>query len=145
MAFLLPNLQPSLLAQSKSKDKPLLLHQTVSKPTSQFPISLTSSSSTPSTLKFPTAQVAQVNTPTGAQDKQQHQQQPKDEFYLNLGLAVRTLREDMPLIFIKDLNYDIYRYNSLTLMCPCPQILLLKCLFPLYIIYVYVCIYVCCM
>lgn len=56
-----------------------------------------------------------MNTPLSTQDKQnQHQ---KDEFYLNLGLAVRTLREDMPLIFIKDLNYDIYR-DDVTFMDP---------------------------
>ncbi|XP_061336734.1 uncharacterized protein LOC133283838 [Gastrolobium bilobum] len=108
MAFLIPNLQPSLLAQSKSKDKPL--NQTLSqpKPTSQFPIS--------STLQTSTAQVAQVNTPPIAKDKQQHQH-PKDEFYVNLGLAVRTLREDLPLIFSKDLNYEIYR-DDITFMDP---------------------------
>lgn len=44
-----------------------------------------------------------------AQDKQHQQQQKKDDFYLNLGTAVRTLREDMPLLFSRDLNYDIYR------------------------------------
>lgn len=108
MAFLLPNLQPYLLTQSKSKDK--LLHQTLSslKPTSHFLVSSTSydSSSSPlATLQTPTSQ---VNTPPSVQDKHQ-QQLPKDEFYVNLGLAVRTLREDMPMIFIKDLNYDIYR------------------------------------
>lgn len=62
-----------------------------------------------------TAQVAQVNSPLATQDKQnQHQ---KDEFYLNLGVAVRTLREDMPLIFVKDLNYDIYR-DDVTFLDP---------------------------
>ncbi|XP_052726543.1 uncharacterized protein LOC108333940 isoform X2 [Vigna angularis] len=98
MAFLLPNLQPSLLAQSKSKDKSNLhQNQTLSppKPTSHFPLSSSS-------LHASTAQVAQLTTP-------QDNKQPKDEFYLNLGLAVRTIREDLPLIFIKDLNYDIYR------------------------------------
>ncbi|CAL0326372.1 unnamed protein product [Lupinus luteus] len=96
MAFLLPKIQPSLLSQSKSnKDKHQYLHHnlSLSKPIFQFPISFTSS-------------IAQVNTPLSIEDKQK---QPKDEFYVNLGLAVRTLREDMPLIFIKDLNYDIYR------------------------------------
>ncbi|TKY68557.1 U2 snRNP-associated SURP motif-containing protein [Spatholobus suberectus] len=104
MAFLLSNLKPSLLPQIKSK----LIPQTPSsaKPTAQSP-SLYTSSASFSTLQSSTAQVAQGNTATtGAKDE--HQQQ-KDEFYLNLGLAVRTLREDMPLIFIKDLNYDIYR------------------------------------
>lgn len=104
MAFLLPNLQPSLLAQSKSNKDKANLHQTLSpqKPTSQFPISSTTCSSS---LQTSTSQVAKVSTP---HDKQQ--QQPKDEFYLNLGLAVRTIREDLPLVFVKDLNYDIYRY-----------------------------------
>ncbi|KAG5015873.1 hypothetical protein JHK85_022009 [Glycine max] len=105
MAFLLPNVQPSLLAQSKSKKDKANLHQTLSpqKPTSQFPISSTTCSSS---LQTSTSQVAKVSTP---HDKQQ--QQPKDEFYLNLGLDVRTIREDLPLIFIKDLNYDIYRFS----------------------------------
>ncbi|KAG0469996.1 hypothetical protein HPP92_016696 [Vanilla planifolia] len=33
----------------------------------------------------------------------------KSDFYLNLGVAVRTLSEDLACIFSKDLNYDIYR------------------------------------
>ncbi|CAN6459139.1 unnamed protein product [Victoria cruziana] len=33
----------------------------------------------------------------------------KNDFYVNLGSVVRTLREDMPLMFTKDLNYEIYR------------------------------------
>lgn len=35
----------------------------------------------------------------------------KDDFYLNLGIAVRTLRDDLPCLFSKDLNYNIYRYK----------------------------------
>jgi hypothetical protein len=106
MAFPLCNLNLSLLPQSKSsfKDKPF--HHTLSsssKPISQYSLFLTSSS--PS---LQTSKVAQVNTPSLATQDKQNQHQ-KDEFYLNLGLAVRTLREDMPLIFVKDLNYDIYR------------------------------------
>ncbi|KAJ3693515.1 hypothetical protein LUZ60_008995 [Juncus effusus] len=42
---------------------------------------------------------------------------PKDEFYLNLGIAVRTLRDDMPLLFVKDLNYEIYR-DDITFVDP---------------------------
>ncbi|PON33942.1 NTF2-like domain containing protein [Parasponia andersonii] len=105
MAFLLPNLSPPLLLQSKSKEKPT--HQTLSqsqtKPNNSLsPLSLPSSLTT---LHTPLAEKsAQLNTPGDAQDKQ-----PKDDFYVNLGLAVRTLREDLPLIFTKDLNYDIYR------------------------------------
>ncbi|CAJ1958195.1 unnamed protein product [Sphenostylis stenocarpa] len=105
MAFLLPHLQPSLLAQPKSKDKSNL-HQNLSppKPNSLLPVSSYSLHASS------TAQVAQVSTP-------QDNKHPKDEFYLNLGLAVRTIREDLPLIFIKDLNYDIYR-DDITFMDP---------------------------
>ncbi|XP_027355912.1 uncharacterized protein LOC113865510 [Abrus precatorius] len=113
MAFLLSNLKPSLLPQTKSKSKEKPIQQTLlsARNSSQF-----SFSSSLSTLQSSTAQVAQVNTPTtGAQDK--HHQHQKDEFYVNLGLAVRTLREDMPLIFIKDINYDIYR-DDITFMDP---------------------------
>ncbi|KAL3578892.1 hypothetical protein D5086_020396 [Populus alba] len=56
----------------------------------------------------------QVKTPPGAQDKEQHQ---RDEFYVNLGLAVRTLREDLPLLFTEDLNYEIYR-DDITFIDP---------------------------
>ncbi|KAL2471918.1 Pentatricopeptide repeat-containing protein [Abeliophyllum distichum] len=51
--------------------------------------------------------LAQVNRTPGAQDKKQNE---KDDFFVNLGLAVRTLREELPSIFAKDLNYDIYRH-----------------------------------
>ncbi|CAI8606968.1 unnamed protein product [Vicia faba] len=113
MAFLLCNLTLSLLPQSKSRIRDKPFHQTLSssKPISQCSLFFPSSLS----LQTSTAQVAQVNTPLATQDKQnQHQ---KDDFYLNLGLAVRTLREDMPLIFVKDLNYDIYR-DDVTFLDP---------------------------
>lgn len=43
--------------------------------------------------------------------KESEKNSDKDDFYLNLGLAVRTLRDDLPSLFSKDLNYDIYRYK----------------------------------
>ncbi|XP_028797407.1 uncharacterized protein LOC114752875 [Neltuma alba] len=113
MAFLLHNLPASLLPHStKFKEKPL--HQTLSpsKPSSLSPLSSVLSSSL-TTLQNPTSQVAQVDTPPPAQDES-HQ---KHDFFLNLGLAVRTLREDLPLLFIKDLNFDIYR-DDITFMDP---------------------------
>ncbi|XP_071730589.1 uncharacterized protein [Rutidosis leptorrhynchoides] len=42
---------------------------------------------------------------------------PRQEFYVNLGLAVRTLRHDLPLLFTTDLNYDIYR-DDITFVDP---------------------------
>lgn len=116
MAFLLPNLSPSLLLHLKSKEK-ASIHQSLSpqpKPDSHYlsPLSLTSPSASTSLQTPPLQGVAQVNTPRGAQDNHQ-----KDDFYLNLGLAVRTLREDLPLLFTKDLNYDIYR-DDITFVDP---------------------------
>ncbi|KAK1440094.1 hypothetical protein QVD17_05919 [Tagetes erecta] len=42
---------------------------------------------------------------------------PRQDFYVNLGLAVRTLRHDLPLIFTTDLNYEIYR-DDITFVDP---------------------------
>ena len=116
MAYLLPNLSPSLLISSSSKSKP---NSYPTKPINFNLCSSSSSSSSTSTtltnLQSSTLQDAQVNLQTaGAHDNQQQnqQQQQRDDFYVNLGLAVRTLREDLPLLFSKDLNYDIYRYFS---------------------------------
>jgi hypothetical protein len=107
MAFLLHNLSPSLLLHHKPKEK-AFIHQSLSpqatKPDSHAPLFLASPSASTSLQTPPLQGVARVNTPPGAQDNHQ-----KDDFYLNLGLAVRTLREDLPLLFTKDLNYDIYR------------------------------------
>jgi hypothetical protein len=44
-------------------------------------------------------------------DNQESNRNQKDDFYLNLGMAVRTLRDDLPSLFVRDLNYDIYRYE----------------------------------
>ncbi|XP_010941686.1 uncharacterized protein [Elaeis guineensis] len=49
--------------------------------------------------------------------KKSEKNSDKDEFYLNLGLAVRTLRDDLPSLFSKDLNYDIYR-DDITFIDP---------------------------
>ncbi|KAI3969720.1 hypothetical protein MKX01_020281 [Papaver californicum] len=45
---------------------------------------------------------------TSTDNSNNNNKQKKNDFYVNVGLAVRTLREDLPLLFSKDLNYDIY-------------------------------------
>lgn len=47
----------------------------------------------------------QLNEPP----KKQETNEKSPDFYANLGDAIRTLREDLPLLFVKDLNYDVYR------------------------------------
>lgn len=114
MAYILPNLSPPLL-QPKDKSSSILLP-------------LTSPVSTATIFPQTTLprSLAQVNSPPSAQEKQLNQNQNKDDdqdhdqrndFYVNLGSAVRTLREDLPLLFSKDLNYDIYR-DDITFVDP---------------------------
>ncbi|KAL5811520.1 hypothetical protein ACOSQ4_028088 [Xanthoceras sorbifolium] len=117
MAFLLPNLSPSLLLQTKSSNEKST-HQTTSirhssNSNTLYPLPL-SCVSTPHTSTTTTLQDAQVRTPPGEHNHQHHE---KDDFYVNLGLAVRTLREDMPSLFTRDLNYDIYR-DDITFVDP---------------------------
>ncbi|KAL1556029.1 hypothetical protein AAHA92_11697 [Salvia divinorum] len=96
MAYILPNLSPTLL---QLKDRP-----------SAIAAPLSAHAPPPQTKLEPPPPrgLAQVNRTTGSHDNKQ-QLDHRNEFYVNLGLAVRTLREDMPSIFTKDLNYDIYR------------------------------------
>ncbi|XP_021901387.1 uncharacterized protein LOC110817243 [Carica papaya] len=106
MAFLLPNLSQSLLLQpnKSSRDKPITLP-----PSTNHTLNPITDSPSPlplTTVQSPPLQGTQLNAPSSKPDKRQHQ---KDDFYVNLGIAVRTLREDLPFLFTRDLNYDIYR------------------------------------
>lgn len=56
-------------------------------------------------------------TSTDNSNNSNNNKQKKNDFYVNVGLAVRTLREDLPLLFSKDLNYDIYR-DDITFIDP---------------------------
>ncbi|CAA0836566.1 Uncharacterized conserved protein (DUF2358 [Striga hermonthica] len=98
MAYILPHLSPTLLS---SRDK-----SAVVVPLSPPPVPVTGASPQTKLEAPPSRGSAHVSLAPGAQDKKGDE---RNEFYVNLGLAVRTLREDMPLIFTKDLNYDIYR------------------------------------
>ena len=101
MASLLPNLScPTLILHSKHKT---IIQQTfLSHPTRPIaPLSVLPKLEPPPPLGI-------TQFPSTSED--QNQQQQRNNFDLNLGLAVRTLREDLPLLFAKDLNYDIYRY-----------------------------------
>ncbi|WOG97946.1 hypothetical protein DCAR_0417287 [Daucus carota subsp. sativus] len=107
MAFVLPNLSPPSLALLQLKDNKS------SATCVSSPLTLTNKPISPVTkLDSPPNRVALINqAPPGGQKHQ------NDDFYVNIGLAVRTLREDMPLLFTKDLNYDIYR-DDITFVDP---------------------------
>ncbi|VVA91526.1 unnamed protein product [Arabis nemorensis] len=113
MAFLLPNLSPSIFLQTGKSPilKPIFNQSLSSSSFSSSSISYEFEEENLSTLSLssiqsPPLRDAQVKTRQSAQDKHKHD---RDEFYINLGVAVRTLREDLPLLFTRDLNYDIYR------------------------------------
>ncbi|CDP13560.1 unnamed protein product [Coffea canephora] len=126
MAYILPNLSPTII-HSKEKSlhpssPPLLLPpppprqaSSLSVPTKQQlqhprPHLLLHH---PTTCATATAAVALASP----QDNKQHEHDHRDDFFVNLGLAVRTLREDLPLLFTKDLNYGIYR-DDITFVDP---------------------------
>ncbi|CAN8293099.1 unnamed protein product [Cochlearia groenlandica] len=113
MAFLLHNLSPPILLQTrKSQNLKHILNQSLSSSSSSsvsygFEQDNLSTTRSLSSVHSPPLQDELVKTRHTSQDnKHKHD---KDEFYINLGVAVRTLREDLPLLFTKDLNYDIYR------------------------------------
>ncbi|EYU33799.1 hypothetical protein MIMGU_mgv1a012000mg [Erythranthe guttata] len=103
MAYILPNLSPTLI---QPKDKSSSATTLPPPPPSPSSVSTSTASSPTKLEQLPLVGVVQVNRISGVQDKKNDQ---RNDFYVNLGLAVRTLREDLPLIFTKDLNYDIYR------------------------------------
>ncbi|XP_052208396.1 uncharacterized protein LOC127812109 [Diospyros lotus] len=105
MAFLLPNLNlssPTPLLQSKDLKPPIILHH-------HHPLSL--SLPPPSTPRAGAAPLSAAPPPSlhDSPSTTDQQDSQRNDFYVNLGLAVRTLREDLPLLFTKDLNYHIYR------------------------------------
>lgn len=112
MSFLLSNLSPSILLQtgkSTNLSRPIFTPSLSPSSSKGYVFDGDNNLSTLSlsSVQSPPLQDAQVKTKPTPQDK--HNNNDRDEFYINLGLAVRTLREDMPLIFARDLNYDIYR------------------------------------
>ncbi|XP_010476738.1 PREDICTED: uncharacterized protein LOC104755949 [Camelina sativa] len=120
MAFLLTNLSsPSIHLQTgKYPNLKPIFSQSLSSSSSSISYEFEEdnlSTLSLSSIQSPPLKDAQVKTRHASQDK--HNNHDKDEFYINLGVAVRTLREDLPLLFTRDLNYDIYR-DDITLVDP---------------------------
>lgn len=44
---------------------------------------------------------------------QEQEDSDKHNYYVNIGYAIRTLREELPTMFYKELTYDIYREDIL--------------------------------
>lgn len=52
------------------------------------------------------------------------EQKKKPEYYVNTGYAIRTLREEMPELFYRELSFDIYRFEHSS---PLANLLVINC------------------
>lgn len=41
------------------------------------------------------------------------EEEKKQDYYVNTGYAIRTIREEFPELFYRELSFDIYRYLTL--------------------------------
>lgn len=41
--------------------------------------------------------------------RQKQESERPDDYYVNVGYAIRTIREELPNVFYKDINYELYR------------------------------------
>ncbi|CAL5405036.1 unnamed protein product [Camellia sinensis] len=130
MASLMPNLYYSsptpitTILQSKDKPPTTTIQQTTTITSLSSPRVATSLFAVLPKLEPPSSpyplRVAQVDQPpatTTPKPQPQPQEEQRNDFYVNLGLAVRTLREDLPFLFSRDLNYHIYR-DDITFVDP---------------------------
>ncbi|KDP28545.1 hypothetical protein JCGZ_14316 [Jatropha curcas] len=51
----------------------------------------------------------QFSVPVKQEPKQSQEEEEKQNYYVNMGYAIRTLREGFPELFLKELSFDIYR------------------------------------
>lgn len=42
--------------------------------------------------------------------KPSKEEEEKQNYYVNMGYAIRTLREEFPALFYRELSFDIYRF-----------------------------------
>ena len=52
------------------------------------------------------------NVKRGARHSKEEEE--KQNYYVNLGYAIRTLREEFPDLFYRELSFDIYRFSFLS-------------------------------
>ncbi|KAM7276779.1 hypothetical protein ACFE04_018645 [Oxalis oulophora] len=51
----------------------------------------------------------ETETETETTKKSREEAEEKENYYVNMGYAIRTLREEFPELFYKELTFDIYR------------------------------------
>lgn len=55
----------------------------------------------------------QSSAPVKHGSKPSKEEQEKQDYYVNMGYAIRTLREEFPALFYRELSYEIYRFDSI--------------------------------
>jgi hypothetical protein len=55
----------------------------------------------------------QFSAPVKQGSKPSKEEEEKQSYYVNVGYAIRTLREEFPELFYRELSFDIYRYDFL--------------------------------
>lgn len=51
----------------------------------------------------------QFSVPVKQETKKTNEEEEKQNYYVNMGYAIRTLREEFPGLFYRELSFDIYR------------------------------------
>lgn len=49
--------------------------------------------------------------------KPSKEEEKKQDYYVNMGYAIRTLREEFPQLFYRELSFDIYRFRLCSSLC----------------------------
>lgn len=44
-------------------------------------------------------------------NSKQNKEEEKQNYYVNMGYAIRTLREEFPQVFYRELSFDIFRLD----------------------------------
>lgn len=55
----------------------------------------------------------QTSTTSSSTEVNEEEEEEKRNYYLNTGYAIRTIREEFPSLFYKELSFDIYRFEFL--------------------------------
>lgn len=53
----------------------------------------------------------QFSAPMKQGSKPSKEEEEKRDYYVNMGYAIRTLREEFPGLFYRELSFDIYRFE----------------------------------
>lgn len=68
-------------------------------------------------LRWLYGQVKPNETVSFSASKTKDEEGKKQDYYVNTGYAIRTIREEFPELFYRELSFDIYRYINFWVFC----------------------------